>query len=210
MKSLWNHLSAAVLASAAVLPVYAGDTYQVPSVDLAKVCADTHNRSGALLNGKDMCEISTDGGKTWIVWTGLWLAWVAAGWFLVRLKRKKNSERVAMEQEESEKEALEEKTRSLADVEKLRESNPPFHAAYREASEYISTEFSGIDQDVSYSVWWERISIDFKHKEEKIQVWVLPNLEYVVFKGADGYQNNGTWPEKSNNVSMTQLKNILS
>ena len=206
MQSLSKNLWTALL-TAATISAYAGERYEIASVDVQKVCKNTNNRSGVIVEGRDMCEVSTDGGKTWSRLSLAALATTTAavvvggGAFLIR--RKDTADR--------KKESQKEKAKNLAAIEELKESNPELYTKYKSMTEYTATEFSDIDQNEYYDEKRGVISIYFKYGEMNIQIGAFAKKGYTVFKNDTGYWDTGVWSSnRSNHVSLGHLKSILS
>lgn len=94
MSKLSTWILSIALASAAN-PSYAWDTFEQQtfakdSPEIKVLCVEMKQKTWILLDGKEICEVSTDGGKTWkIVWLGvLWLGGLITWWILIRRKNK--------------------------------------------------------------------------------------------------------------------------
>ena len=71
MKRL-SQTASAITLGIALQTANAGENFVPPepiivgSPEFKKICEDTKNKTGLLLNGQEICEISVDQGKTWV------------------------------------------------------------------------------------------------------------------------------------------------
>lgn len=97
-----NHIIAATLAMSAMgtqaSEVFQKEQIRIDDPRVTTMCKEFQNKTGILLNGKEICEYSVDNGKSWITTTNvayavaalLWLG--ASAYGMIRLRRRRNSD----------------------------------------------------------------------------------------------------------------------
>jgi hypothetical protein len=171
---------------------------------IVELCADPKVRN-TLVWSDEICEISTDGGKTWTALhmvgaIGLiaTLGGLVGTWLWIREREKTRKEQKKQDR--------------LAQIEWLKYSNLDLYNAHLQVQQILFRYFPELEQSSFYSSDDNRVIINFTYEKTPIQVWVRSADNCSVFKDGVWYQNDGTWWKNQTSmlVPLDQLEKILS